>query len=244
MYTSLIKKALVFCVILPVIGCNEKGNDNRKYKLRLNEGSSMNRGIEDRVKSNEKFDSEMYKKTNYGTKKHIKKDGTEIFMMSFDEKTGGFLYEKPVKPYFYTVYKEFYPNRTIKRKEKSLGGYVKIGISEYYDEESYLLKRVDEDKKFGKVKPNDILLFLEKEGYINSKTGEGRENKDGSPKFELAYDNNIWYITIRQGRPLTLEEYEGLLSKDPNICVEPYDWASYMYEIDGNTGQVLKSNKE
>lgn len=223
MYKILIKIMLLSSINFLVVGCNGQNNDNKKVKEIMKE----------------KFDFEIYKKTDYGIEKYVKSDGTEIFMIGFNEKSGGFIHENPVKPNFYTTYKEFYTNGNIKKKEKYIGKYVKIGVSQYYDEKSNLEKEIDENEKFGKIKPSDVLLFLEKEGYINCKTGQGRENKDGSPKFELGYEDNIWYITIPQGRGITPEDLEGV-----ELIGEPSKWFPYTYELDGNTGKLLKTNKK
>lgn len=218
----LIKIVFIFCINFLVIGCNGQNKNNKINK-----------------KNMEKFNFEIYKETDYGIEKYIKKDGTEILMIGFNEKKGGFINEKPAKPSFHTFYKEFYPNGNIRKKEKYIGKYVKIDISEHYDENFNLVKEINEDEKFGKVKPNDILLFLEKEGYINVKTGQGRENTDGSPKFELGYEDNIWFITISQGRGITPTDLEGV-----DLIGEPSEWFPYTYEIDGNTAKVLKTNKK
>lgn len=37
-----------------------------------------------------------------------------------------------------------------------LGEHTNVGISKYYDEEGNLIKEVDEDKKFGKIKPQNV----------------------------------------------------------------------------------------
>ncbi len=49
-----------------------------------------------------------------------------------------------------------------------------IGIRKEYDREGNLIKIVDEDKKFGKIKPKDIVELLEKEGWFNRETGENK----------------------------------------------------------------------
>ncbi len=179
----------------------------------------------------EKFDFEVYKNSEYGNRVFVKKDGTKITMIDFDKENGGVQNEIPAKPKFYTIYKEFYPNGNLKKKESFLGRFVKVGVSEYFNEDGSNHKTINEDENFEAIKPNDILNFLEKKGYIVLKTGEGRENKDGSPKFELNYEKleqgllsdsnkkSIWHITISQGRGITPKDLEGV-----NVMGEPSKW--------------------
>lgn len=217
------KKTLIIFIFIFFTSCNYQKQKN----------------IEKSEVAVEKFDFELYKKSNFGSEKVMAKNGNLLSNFGFDDSIGGFQIETPLKPNFYTFYKEFYTNGNIKKVNKLFGGIVKIDTSEHYDEKGSLIKTEDENKKFGKIKPNDILLFLQKEGYINVKTGEGRENKDGSPKFETSFDNNIWYITIKQGRGITLADLAGSKS-----IGEPSEWFPFSYEIDGDTGKVLKTNKK
>ncbi len=182
----------------------------------------------------EKFDFEVYKKTEFGWKNYEKPNGFEVFDIGFDKEKGGSLRERAPKPYFYVVYKEFYANSNLKKKETYIGENVKIGISEYYDEDGTLDKKVNEDEKFGKIKYTDCLAFLEKKDYIDLKTGKGRENENQSPVFELDYSesDNLWYITV----------VEGKVIKTPpdNSIGEPSGWLPLVFKMDGETGKVTE----
>ena len=82
--------------------------------------------------------------------------------MEFTVNKGGSQDEMLPLPSFLKIYKEFYANGNLKRKETYIGENVKIGISEYYDEDGVLDKKVNEDAKFGKIKYTDCLAFLDK----------------------------------------------------------------------------------
>ncbi|MDR1123070.1 MAG: hypothetical protein LBL61_00285 [Elusimicrobiota bacterium] len=151
-------------------------------------------------------------------------------------------WEMPPKPSFVKVYKEFYPNGNIKRKETYFGKYTKVDTSLYYGKKGNLKKKIDENKKFGKIKPEDVLSFLEEKKHINLKTGEGAFDSMGEAEFEIVYNKkkNVWHITMRKGRLLTYEEMlERIreMGRDGGPVGEPNEWTSVVYIIDGETGK-------
>ncbi|WP_181044060.1 hypothetical protein [Apibacter adventoris] len=144
-------------------------------------------------------------------------------------------YETPPLPNFYIIYKEFYANGNLKLKETYIGEHVKVGISQYYDEKGNLIKEVNEDKKFGKIKPQQVLEFLQEKGYINLKTGKGRVDEDGRAVFKLYFGEQnkekYWIISIVKGIPNT----------DPKNFPEfgePPAFIPLNYVMDGETGKV------
>ncbi|MFC7347813.1 hypothetical protein ACFQO9_13890 [Chryseobacterium zhengzhouense] len=178
----------------------------------------------------EKFDIEIYKKTNYGFDNYTKEDGTLISMIDFDSLKGGVLKEMPPKPSFKTIYKEFYPNGNIKKKEIFIGERTKIDTSEYYDQDGNV-EKVEENKKFGKVKPEDVLKFLESKKIINISNGSGRYDKDGRPTFEIQFDENKqeYIVTIIEGKANT-EPWDDI--------GEPVAFLPLIYKMDGKTGKI------
>ncbi|WP_146106063.1 hypothetical protein [Apibacter adventoris] len=182
----------------------------------------------------EKFDFDMYKKTEQGSITYTKNDDTEIYMIDFDNE-GGFQRERLPSPSFLIVYKEYYANGNLKLKETYIGEHVKVGISQYYDEKGNLIKEVNEDQKFGKIKPQQVLEFLQEKGYINLKTGKGRVDEDGRAVFELYFGEQnkekYWIISIVKGIPNT----------DPKNFPEfgePPAFIPLNYVMDGETGKV------
>jgi len=210
-------KTVFFCLLILLNSCNGQNKDN------------SNKNTENK-KMVEKFDIEIYKKTNYGFDNYTNKDGTLISMIDFDSLKGGVLKEIPPKPSFKTIYKEFYPNGNIKKKEIFIGERTKIDTSEYYDQDGNV-EKVEENEKFGKVKPEDALKFLESKKIINISNGKGRLDKDGRPTFEIQFDKNKkeYIITIVEGKPNT-EPWDNI--------GEPLAFLPLIYKMDGETGKV------
>ncbi len=189
----------------------------------------------------EKFDFNIYEKTNKGSDEYTLPNGNTIFSIGFIKNKKGFQYERLPPPSFLTIYKEYYANGNLKLKETYIGQQVKVGISQYYDEQGNLIKKVNEDQKFGKIKPQQVLEFLQEKGYINLKTGKGRLDKDGQPVFELGfYEENgkkIWTIGIIKGK-LNDE------TKNFPKFGEPPAYLPKIYVIDGDTGEVTIEGEE
>jgi hypothetical protein len=119
--------------------------------------------------------------------------------------------EIPPAPEFYSVYKEFHSNGMLKTKGKVAAQVLEIGVWQYYDKNGRLIKEVDKDKKFGNIKLDWLLKFIEKEGHINLSTGKGREyavieeNGEGfiySARFSIVLDEKgaFWVIGIEPDR--------------------------------------------
>ena len=195
--------------------CN--GQDKENSKNKLNESKMI-----------EKFDFEEYGKRESAVHTIVKND-TVIRMVFLDKNIATYV-ENPPKPSFKTIYKEFYSNGNIKKKEIFIGEKTKIDISEYYDENGNV-EKVDENKKFGKIKPKDVLKFLENKKIINLSTSEGRFDENGNPSFEIQYSekNNTYLITIVNGTPNT-GPFDGM--------GEPLAFLPIIYQMDGETGKV------
>jgi len=137
---------------------------------------------------------------------------------------------------FYKIQKKFYPNGIMRRKTSLFGGVV-IGIYEEYDEEGNLLKVVDEDKKFGKIKPKDIVELLEKEGWFNRETGENKiTEKEVLPTTGEFYRAIIKYVQIRYvPKQATGERSYWKIVIEPRFMM----WIT-TYIVDGETGEFTK----
>jgi hypothetical protein len=146
------------------------------------------------------------------------------------------------------IYSEFYPNGIIRRQGFTFGN-VFFGRWEYYDEQGNLERVVDEDLKFGKIKWTDILDLLEKEGWINRKTGENRviEIRD---MYILPTDGNFYYrlferpagIRVGYNPPEQNSDRAGYwgITIPPNFRT---DWTKTMYMVDGETGEFEKTEE-
>ena len=171
------------------------------------------------MKTTERFDVQYYKsiikkKNSYEgatSAQYVERNGTETYVSFNDD---GFVLQE-IKPFTYEmIVRNYYKNSIIKSKGKFLcHSSVKIGIWCEYDKQGNLIKETDEDKKFEKLrlKPINILRWLEKEGYIDRKNGKGQEKflkqgdepgisisfgKIGAPSAKFEKDSVLWTITI------------------------------------------------
>ena len=158
------------------------------------------------MKTTERFNVQYYKsiikkKNSYEgatSAQYVERNGTETYV-SFND--NGFVLQE-IKPFTYEmIVRNYYKNSIIKSKGKFLcHSSVKIGIWCEYDNQGNLIKETDEDKKFEKLrlKPINILRWLEKEGYIDRKTGKGQEKfvKEGD---EPNIDIYFWLSTRADG---------------------------------------------
>ena len=162
------------------------------------------------MKTTERFDVQYYKsiikeKNSYEgatSAQYVERNGTETYVSFNDD---GFVLQE-IKPFTYEmIVRNYYKNSIIKSKGKFLcHSSVKIGIWREYDNQGNLIKETDEDKKFEKLrlKPINILRWLEKEGYIDRKTGKGQEKfvKEGD---EPNIDIYFWLSTRAEGSKTT-----------------------------------------
>jgi hypothetical protein len=130
----------------------------------------------------ERFNYEAVEKEEFLTKK-----GDWLIYIS--PMPGGFQKEYAPAKDFYMILKQYHPNGIISIYTKILGS-VAFGIRDYFDKEWNRIKVVDEDEKFGKVKPKDIVVFLNEQGIINGETGETIFSKnpmktDGSMYWQI-----------------------------------------------------------
>ena len=159
------------------------------------------------MKTTERFDVQYYKSK---IKEVNGKDGDDSFAIYVDRDS------TQVKVYFdkdydalvtippFTYCKEvriFHKNGVLKKSGKRFFcSSIDIGIWREYDNQGNLIKETDEDKKFEKLrlKPINILRWLEKEGYIDRKNGKGQEKfvKEGD---EPNIDIYFWLSTRAEG---------------------------------------------
>ena len=199
------------------------------------------------MKTTERFDVQYYKsiikeKNSYEgatSAQYVERNGTETYVSFNDD---GFVLQE-IKPFTYEmIVRNYYKNSIIKSKGKFLcHSSVKIGIWREYDNQGNLIKETDEDKKFEKLrlKPINILRWLEHEGYIDRKTGKGQEKfvkqgdepgisisfgKISAPNAKFEKDSVLWTITITdKGGDLTYTwnaKNGELLSKEMFLAIE------------------------
>ena len=182
----------------------------------------------------EKYDSVSAQRYGIGEVGFLKKDWL-ITLSKLDDR-GAWSAEYSPAHDFYVVGKTFYPNGSLHSKGRSFGR-VPIGIYEEYDEAGNLLKVVDEDKKFGKIKPKDIVELLEKEGWFNRETGENKiTEKEVLPTTGVFYREIIKYVQIRYvSKQATGEKSYWKIAIEPRFMM----WIT-TYIVDGETGEFTK----
>ena len=138
-------------------------------------------------KEREKLDLNLYKEME-GKNYIIKPNGNIIYSLGPD-----FYYEYTSKYPYYQIVRTFYPNNLLKDKSYCLD-LVNFWKTLHYDEKGKLAV-IDEDKKFGKIKIDFILKFMEKKGLINLKTGKGGfDFKSGNTSVPLKIQNVLLNI--------------------------------------------------
>ena len=182
----------------------------------------------------EKYDSVSAQRYGIGEVGFLKKDWL-ITLSKLDDR-GAWSAEYSPAHDFYVVGKTFYPNGSLHSKGRSFGR-VPIGIYEEYDEAGNLIKVEDEDKKFGKIKPKDIVELLEKEGWFNRETGENKiTEKEVLPTTGVFYREIIKYVQIRYvPKQATGEKSYWKIAIEPRFMM----WIT-TYIVDGETGEFTK----
>ena len=219
--TTLIIFLLFF---VPVVGCAQPLS---KQLIKRDTTMLQQREVE-------KYDSVSAQRYGIGEVGFLKKDWL-ITLSKLDDR-GAWSAEYSPAHDFYVVGKTFYPNGSLHSKGRSFGS-VPIGIYEEYDEAGNLIKVVDEDKKFGKIKPKDIVEFLEKEGWFNRETGENKiTEKEVLPTTGEFYRAIIKYVQIRYvPKQATGEKSYWKIAIEPRFMM----WIT-TYIVDGETGEFTK----
>jgi hypothetical protein len=169
----------------------------------------------------------------------IHRGDTLVFVNSMFE-SGTFCNEYPPVPEFYLVQKRYYPNGNIQAIGKLSGKHLSFGIWRYYNEEGKLVKEDDEDEKFGKIKLDTILRFIEKEGWINLSTGVGREEIAYTASGRGYIKNGIFSLTFFKNGNCPWQYNDYPLWVIRIMPVTETNFYETVYEIHGETGEVLK----
>ena len=161
-----------------------------------------------KMKEAEKFNYEYYKSklpSDASSAIYTEEDGTLVKVGIYQEVN----FIGKIKPLTFKRYtKIYYKNGFLKREcEWLYCSDVKIGILREYDKSGKLIREVDEDKKFEnlKVTPKELLRWMEKQGWIDLRTGKGQQTSFSNtpfdiyfaPRNESDYNGNThakWYI--------------------------------------------------
>ena len=227
---------LLIILIFTAIGCQSKSRDkdtDNKENISFKNDSTMERNYE-------RFDFEAAEKnrTRWGSIEMERKDTLRTMFKS--EKILVYTDYLPASE-FYEIVKFFHQNGAIKSQATFLGS-VRFGIYEEYDENGYCIKKVDEDRKFGKIKREDIVKFMEKEGWFNRTTGENKVAKESPLKTDGTFYREIMRYTsigfIEAKYDTSGKEIEPLKWR---VVIEPrFERHVIDYTINGNTGKIEK----
>ncbi len=225
---------LVVTIIIIFTSCNQKNNNMERYDM------------EQHKVLGKKPTQIIYKK----------RGDTIIYMSGFDN--GGFYLEFPPPPSYFIIRKDFYPNGLLESKGKRMGQNLRIGIWQFYDKHGNLIKEVDEDGKFGAIKPEQILQFLDKKGHINLKTGDGlphivfSEEQPSQPSY--TYEGRLDIIFIPQKGAEETPNSIGFIQEEdkreyPYFYVivrgdQSNGYRKIAYLIHGETGKILETEEE
>jgi antitoxin component YwqK of YwqJK toxin-antitoxin module len=194
----------------------------------------------------EKYDFELMNKVREsGELSTIVEKGNSWVFMTCMYESGASYNEYSQAPEFYAIQKTFYQNGILASKGKFAGRHLKIGIWQYYDEKGHLIKEVDEDEKFGRIKLDQILKFIEKEGWIDLTTGRGREEIIFEDSGRRYVKKGIFILGFfKKGEnPLKYNDYP--LWEIIIVDCQETGYYRTVYEINGDTGEVLsKKSRE
>ena len=141
---------------------------------------------------------------------------------------------------YYSIYKEFYEDGYIKKQMMSVGTYTHIGKTLLYDRKGSLTI-IDEDKKFGKIKIDYVMNFLQKKGIIDLKTGAGWYDSEFDLNYSLEFEKEkgkkYWIVTKKKGERFDPEKHK-LPEVLEGVMITPKEYIPYVWYIDAKTGQV------
>ncbi|MCL1933998.1 MAG: hypothetical protein FWF53_09345 [Candidatus Azobacteroides sp.] len=163
--------------------------------------------------NNEKFDIDLFNNNRNDNSYIYTSENGSVIEIVGDKNIGVNELQYPVNK-LYTIQKIFYPNLNIKYKGFNLKG-VKIGKGDYYDEYGNITVK-NEDEKFGKFDYNQLILFLDKKGYVDIQKGNWKNVVD--IEFDNDNDKKLWKVYINDGIPRQLV-------------------------IDGNSGKIIRTNR-
>lgn len=159
-----------------------------------------------KMKEVEKFNYEYYKSKlspNSDYAIYTEEDGT-LVQVIFDQ---DFNYLATIKPLTFKGHsKIYYKNGFLKSEGEWLYcSDVEIGIWREYDKSGKLIREVDEDKKFEnlKVTPKELLRWMEKQGWIDLRTGKGQQTSFSNTPFLIYFtpshkdDHARWCVSRR-----------------------------------------------
>ena len=196
----------------------------------------------------EKYDFEAVK--NSKTNPYVTKKGDTIVLMYKMTESGAYYIEYSDSVSFYHRVKYFYPNGIMESQGTCVGNGYFVGIWWYYDKKGNLVREEDKNAGFGKIKTDDILKFIEKEGWINLKTGEGREHPILKEGMEYLGIKGCRFSISFIDEQKKIDRIISIENKPPRLWIvnittvkeSGYQYQFTTYYIDGDTGEVVEKD--
>ena len=160
----------------------------------------------------EHFNEEDY--THYPKKKEYRRvyampDGTEVKFSihnivshtNLENEYGTIVWIVPPPPAMYQIYKTYHGNGILRHQSVDISG-IPIAIEQEFDIHGKLIKEINYEKKvYNQYHYDNILQWLDKKGYINLRTGEGREDFGSYSLFNFILTKDetgrdVWKVTI------------------------------------------------
>lgn len=180
------------------------------------------------MKKPEKFNYKYYKSKlspNTSITEYTEEDGT-VVKVSFDKDVNVI---ETIKPLTFKAHIKMYHKNGFLDTEGDIlyCSNIRIGVWREYDKKGKLIKEENEDKKFEnlKIKPKELLLWLEKEGWIDLTTGKGQQTSVSSGPFRISFvprnnKNAKWFIhrkTIFGEEDIVIDAETGEVISRENI---------------------------
>lgn len=261
------RKIYFYLLVICLTSCVHVEKDkssNEKFEKRDNQIQNNNR-ISDVVMKKEKTDiRKKYKEEDGWLKESLREDNwCEVLTDSYE------FYYAP-SDYFYCKDLRFHDNGILSSYTKYIFKYIIIGISKDYDKEGWLIEEKNWDNSYAnfKIKPENLVFFLEKEGWYNRETGETftlmEKDKSGEFTYSLfdritgdlienkdTLEDPIWNIEIHMEPgfyvPNSIIDKYGIKDKAGNIkfkCLDNSEFSefsgngNFYYRINAYTGEV------
>lgn len=126
---------------------------------------------------------------------YTKSDGTNVRIASYEKGANIEVFESAPAPYIHTLYKEFYPDGRLKQKGIHMPLQVRVGKWIECDRQGRITE-VDYEQGRKAFGYNDILKYLEQQGYYNSAQSQSIQ---WVYRFWYSPESGQWGVRLAKG---------------------------------------------